>query len=161
MPAMVMSTQRGIEFHAGAAGGGENAAPVGIAAGESGLDQRRSGDGFRDSARGGFGFRAAHFDFDHALRAFAVGDDLQRERAADFFECGGERAMRRVAGLDRCGAPAAPLARTSSVSLVEVSPSTLMELKVREVTSRSVFCNSDGAMAASVTTKASVVAMLG
>jgi hypothetical protein len=59
------------------------------------------------------------------------------------------------------GAPAAPLAMTSNVSLVEVSPSTLMELKVREVTSRSVRCNSDGEMAASVNTKARVVAMLG
>ena len=27
--------------------------------------------------------RAAHFDFDHALRAFAIGDDRQRQRFAD------------------------------------------------------------------------------
>src|SRR5580658_10817226 len=39
---------RGIELDPGAAGGGENAAPVGIAAGEGRLDERRSGDGFRD-----------------------------------------------------------------------------------------------------------------
>src|SRR5258706_337819 len=43
------------------------------------------------------------------------------------------------------GAPASPLARTSSASFVEVSPSILMELKVRAVTSFSVFCSSDGA----------------
>src|SRR2546430_12096828 len=59
------------------------------------------------------------------------------------------------------GAPAAPLARTRSVSLVEVSPSTLMALNVRAVTSRSVLCNNDGETFASVATKASVVAMFG
>src|SRR5438094_691665 len=59
------------------------------------------------------------------------------------------------------GAPAAPLARTRRVSLVEVSPSTLTALKVRAVTSRRVFCKRDGEMLASVATKARVVAMLG
>ena len=59
------------------------------------------------------------------------------------------------------GAPASPFARTSSVSFVEVSPSMLIELKVRVVTSRSVFCSNAGAIAASVATKASVVAMFG
>src|SRR5580658_9205434 len=68
---------RGIEGHSGAAGGGENAAPVGVAAGEGGLDERRGGDGFGDALGGGFGFRAADFDFDDTLRAFAVGDDLE------------------------------------------------------------------------------------
>ena len=59
------------------------------------------------------------------------------------------------------GAPAAPLAKTANVSLVEESPSMLMQLNVREQTSRNVFCRSAGAIAASVTTKASVVARLG
>ena len=59
------------------------------------------------------------------------------------------------------GAPAAPLARTRSVSFVDVSPSMLMALKVRVVTSRRVFCRRDGAIFASVTTKASVVAIFG
>src|SRR5271163_64669 len=59
------------------------------------------------------------------------------------------------------GAPAAPLARTSNVSFVEVSPSMEMALKVRDVTSCNVFCSRLGAMAASVVTKASMVAILG
>src|SRR5947208_14371946 len=59
------------------------------------------------------------------------------------------------------GAPAAPLARTRRVSLVDVSPSTLMALKVRPVTSRRIFCKRDGEMLVSVATKARVVAMLG
>src|SRR5260370_28590546 len=59
------------------------------------------------------------------------------------------------------GAPAAPLARTSSESFVEVSPSMLIALNVRAVTSLSVFCSREGAMAASVVTNASVVAMFG
>src|SRR5271167_2208292 len=59
------------------------------------------------------------------------------------------------------GASAAPLARTSTVSLVEVSPSIEMALKVRSVTSCSVFCKRLGAMAASVATNASMVAMFG
>jgi len=47
------------------------------------------------------------------------------------------------------------------VSFVEVSPSTLMALKVRPVTSRSVFCKKEGAIAASVAINASMVAMFG
>ena len=47
--------ERGIEFDVGAAGGGEDASPVGIAAGKSGFDEGRSGDGFGNFARGGFG----------------------------------------------------------------------------------------------------------
>src|SRR5579859_2513341 len=37
--------ERWIEFDAGAARGGEDAAPIGIAAGEGGFDERRSGNG--------------------------------------------------------------------------------------------------------------------
>ena len=59
------------------------------------------------------------------------------------------------------GAPASPFASTNSVSFVEVSPSTLMALNVRPATSRSVFCSSEGAIAASVVTNASIVAMFG
>src|SRR5262252_2961202 len=76
----------GIELDAGAPGGGENAPPVGVASGESGLYQRRSGDGLADAARVRFFFGATDFDFNHPLRAFAVRDDLQRERRANLFE---------------------------------------------------------------------------
>src|SRR5580693_4632657 len=68
---------RGIEGHSGAAGGGENAAPVRIASGEGGLDEGRGGDGFGDALGGSFSFGAANFDFDDALGAFAVGYDLE------------------------------------------------------------------------------------
>src|SRR6267378_3405987 len=54
-----------------------------------------------DVARGGSRLRMAHFDFDHALRAFAISNDLQGERAADFFERSNECTMRRRSSLDR------------------------------------------------------------
>jgi len=80
--------QRGIEFDIGAASCGEDASPVGIATGESSLDERRCGDGFGNFAGGGFGAGAADFNFDDALGAFAVGDNLLGKTAADLFECG-------------------------------------------------------------------------
>ena len=84
-----------IEFHAGAAGGGEDAAPVGIGAGEGGFHQRRIRDGARDLLGGAIGWGAAHFDFDHALRAFAIFDDRKRERHADAFQRGAECSCSR------------------------------------------------------------------
>ena len=80
----------GIEFHAGAAGGGEDASPVRVSTGEGCFHQRRIGDGFRDAAGVAFGSCAADFDFDGALRAFAILDDRERERFADAFERGRE-----------------------------------------------------------------------
>src|SRR5712691_948709 len=74
---------RRVKENAGAPGGGEDAAPVGVAAGEGRFDKRRCGDRFRDAACVGFVLRVALFDFDDALRAFAVSHDLQRERTAD------------------------------------------------------------------------------
>ena len=79
-----------IECDAGAAGGGEDAAPVGVGAGEGGLYERRIRDGARDLICGAIAWGAADFDFDHALRAFAVGDDREREGLADVFERGAE-----------------------------------------------------------------------
>ena len=134
---------------------------LGSRAGEGGLHQRRSGDRLRDASRGVVRFCATNFDFDDALRAFAVGNDLQGERTADIFESFDERRDARTYPHLMRGRPAAPLASTSKVSLVEVSPSMEMALKVRDVTSCRVFCSSAGAMAASVATKASMVAMLG
>jgi len=77
--------------------------------------------GFGNFARSRFSLCAANFDFDDALRAFAVGYDLAGERAAHIFK---SRRNWRCALLppEIEGAPAAPLARTSNVSLVEVSP---------------------------------------
>ena len=104
-----------IEGDAGAAGGGEDAAPVGIGAGDGGFYQRRIRDGERDLLCGAIRGRAAHFDFDHVVGAFAIGDDLQGEGLADEFERGAEflpsrhlgsrfwaRRMRRWRAARRC-----------------------------------------------------------
>jgi hypothetical protein len=91
----------GIEWDTGAACGGEDAAPIGVASREGGFDERRGGDRFGDAFGCCFRFRTAHFDFDDALRAFSVSDDLQRERPANVFERRGERAMRRATGANR------------------------------------------------------------
>ena len=43
--------------------------------------------------------RAAHFDFDHVARAFAIAHDLQRQRVAHFFErreIADSRRLRRI-----------------------------------------------------------------
>jgi len=65
--------QRGIELHSGPACRRKNPAPVRIAAREGGFYQWRSRDRFRNLFRRGFCFCARYFNFNHALRAFAVG----------------------------------------------------------------------------------------
>ena len=105
-------------------------------------------------------FRATHFDFDYALGTFAIRHDLQRQRAADFLKRFRESTMRGRTRFDR-GRTRSAVGSTSSVSFVDVSPSMLMALKVRVVTSRRVFCSRDGEMLASVATNASVVAIFG
>ena len=57
--------------------------------------------------------------------------------------------------------PAWPLARMTTMSLVEVSPSTLTILKVRCTSLESAFCSMAGLTAASVVRNTSIVAMLG
>ncbi len=58
-------------------------------------------------------------------------------------------------------APAAPVANRRQVSLVEVSPSTVTELKVVRVNRANRDCSTPGDRVASVTMKASMVAMSG
>ena len=57
--------------------------------------------------------------------------------------------------------PARPLARTTQVSLVEVSPSTVMRLKVLVTTWRSMSWRTAPSMAQSVVMPQSMVPMLG
>ena len=57
--------------------------------------------------------------------------------------------------------PAVPVANSSTVSLVEVSLSTVVALKLRAVPAASMACNRSGATTASVNTKHSMVAMSG
>ncbi|MNC67560.1 hypothetical protein D3C75_1180680 [compost metagenome] len=59
------------------------------------------------------------------------------------------------------GAPEAPVANSRAVSLVEVSPSTVTLLKVVRTCRFSRAFSTGGAMLASVTMKASMVAMSG
>ena len=84
----------GIEPDAGAPRRSEDAAPVRIATGKGGLDQRRGRDGLGDAARVSFRLGVTHFDLDDALRSFAVGDDLQSQRVANLFESFGKGSMR-------------------------------------------------------------------
>src|SRR5713101_9190486 len=91
----------GIKLHSGAPRSRKDSPPVRIAARESSFHQRRSRNRLGNALRCGFRLRIAHLDLNHALRAFAVGHDLQRERTANFFKCGGERAMRGGPRFDR------------------------------------------------------------
>ena len=59
------------------------------------------------------------------------------------------------------GAPEVPVANSSAVSLVEVSPSTVTLLKVVRTCRPSSACSTFGWMSASVTMKASMVAISG
>ncbi len=71
-----------IELHSGPARSGKDAPPIGIGAGKGGFHQRRIGDGARDLVGGPVRGGAAHFNFDYALRAFAIRDDCECERFA-------------------------------------------------------------------------------
>ena len=57
--------------------------------------------------------------------------------------------------------PAAPVANSSTVSLVEVSLSTVVQLKLRSAPADTRACNGPAGIAASVNTKQSIVAMSG
>ena len=59
------------------------------------------------------------------------------------------------------GAPARPLASAITASLVDMSPSTVMVLKVSSTASASAACNTAGATVASVVMKQSIVAIWG
>ena len=90
-----------IKLDARAPGCGEDASPVGIATGKGRLDERRSSDGLRDAAGVRLRFGVTHFDFDDALRSFAIGNDLQGQRVANFLEGLCEGAVSRSSGLNR------------------------------------------------------------
>ena len=73
---------------------------------------------------------------------------------------GGDGLVARVVYADGL-APAAPDAMSRHMSLVEVSESTVMRLKVRAVAARSAASHAPGLSGASVVTNASIVAMFG
>src|SRR5207245_9257610 len=77
---------RGIKLRARIAGGAHDAAPVGVAAGDGRLDERR----VRNRARDAFGVARVSgprdFDGDELARPFAVPGDHLRKRLAEFGE---------------------------------------------------------------------------
>src|SRR5690606_39330038 len=93
----------------GLADGHHHATPVGVLAGDRGLDQRRVGDREADTAGTLVADGAGHAHLDQLLRALAVADHEHRELAADVVQRRGEgvragiveRGQRRVAGLAR------------------------------------------------------------
>ena len=118
--------------HAAGADRLEDAPPVGVAAEERRLDQHRVGDAARGAPRLAFAAAAAHHDVDELGGALAVARQRARRarsppRASAPAKAGARRAARRRAA---AGCPRAPLASSSTVSLVEHSPSTLTRLKV-------------------------------
>ena len=112
--------------------GHDDAAPVGVASGNGGLDQRRIGNCEADPSCRPGRLRAGDADLDELLRPFAILDDLMRKIEAEGVKglaegpsgCGSRRSV-----MAACWAW--PVAKSCSVSLVEVSLSTVMALKER------------------------------
>ena len=80
--------------------------------------------------RGGIALRADDPDVGHLGRPFGVVDHLLGQRRADLAERGRQCAPARAAA-------ARPLASTSTVSLVDVQPSTVMALNDTSTAARS------------------------
>ena len=111
-----------VEGDAGVAELADDAAPVRVLAVERALDEQRVGDLAGGPVGLAVGRRAGHPDVDDLRRALGVGGHLAGEGAAGLGDRGGEGA--------RSTGPARPLARRRTVSLVEVQPSTVIELNV-------------------------------
>ena len=106
----------------------------------------------RDAVRAVVALRALHVDADELRRAFAVADDELRELQAQI----GQRGAKGVGAgviVDRVSGalPALPVAKASTVSLVEVSLSTVMHEKLSRVgVGQHARCRNAGSTAASV-----------
>ena len=75
MPAQPERQPSGVEGHAGPAGGGGNAPPVGVAAVHGALHQRRAADGAGDGAGAGVIGRTLHPHLEQAGGALTVAGD--------------------------------------------------------------------------------------
>ena len=116
---------------AGLADRHDDAAPIGVLAGDRGLHQRRIGDGHGDAVGRPGADRAGDVDLDQFLRALAVARDHAAPGPAAPRPAPGQSPSARAppsAGTRGCFAW--PVAKSSTVSLVEVSLSTVMQLKV-------------------------------
>ena len=146
-----------INSYATSSDSGEDAAPVGIGAGPCGFYQEGMCNGAGDLQGLVAVLRLLDLKTDDVLHALAVGHDLFRQRAADFeqgrFEilCAHSSSRMRLA----------PEARRRTVSLVEVSPSTEMTLKVSSQAFFSELRNSAGVAITSVSTYTNMVASWG
>ena len=94
---------RGVEADAGVTGGRDDAAPIGVGAGDRRLHQRAVGDRLGDLPGVVLRLAAVDFDGDQVRRPFAVGGNRLGQVFADFVERGaefGERLARehRAAG---------------------------------------------------------------
>ncbi len=120
----------------------DDAAPIGVARGERGLDQRRIADREADLPRRPVTFGAGDVDRDELAGALAVARDLLRE----IDHHAAQRLAEAARGPDRPASVTAaflawPVAHSSTVSLVEVSPSTVMQLNDTSVASLSSACS--------------------
>ena len=88
---------RGIEVDAGVAGGRDDAAPVGVGAGDGRFHERAVGDRLGDLAGVLLRPAAVDFDGDQVRRPFAVGRDRLGQVFADFDERGAELGERLAA----------------------------------------------------------------
>ena len=150
---------------AGLADRHDDAAPIGVLAGDRRLDQRRIGDRQRDASwpsapilRRSPSPRPAcarpRRRAPPAAPATSAPCSSPRLKAES-------RGSLAVVDARRAALLAAPVANSSSVSLVEVSLSTVTALKVLPTPAESSACSTGAAIGASVATKDSIVAMSG
>ena len=93
---------------------------------------------------------------------FSPSDTIFSASASQAFQTASANSTRSSRGLlSPTLTPEWPLASMSTVSLVLMSPSTVMQLKVPATASESVFCRKLRGTEKSVARKASMVAMLG
>ena len=118
----------------------------------------------RDAERDALAFfdslAALDTDRDELGRALAVPDDRLRQLDGDASIAARIGAMRGSAA-DVIGGMAPPVAASTKLSLVDVSPSTVAPLNETSATSRAMLRSSGAAIGASVAMNASIVAMSG
>lgn len=152
----------GIEVgNVGITDGGEQPAEVGVGGEKGGFDQWRTCRGVGGLAGFVAGFGVFDADGDELGRALAVADDglgeFERKAAQQFFELG----VTRVGDVVDFALAVLPVAMMTKLSLVLVSPSTVMVLKVSSAISCVISWRTGWETLASVAMKPSMVAILG
>ena len=155
------SLEDGRGRHDGVAGRAGDAAPVRVGAMDGGLHEVAADDGARDRPRVDVVARAADAAGDEGRGALAVGGLLARQRAGHGLDSAREATRSASEPATSGAAPAAPDATSRTVSFVDWSPSTLSWSHVRDTIGRSTPSSTSGDAVASVSTRQSIVAMLG